>query len=233
MEKLKYRNQVIQEHDVDNVGKGERYSTMTMSADSREIWQPSWSGDSLNERPLNPSCPQQGSLATIWTRRAEMPLRWRRRRSFGTLGYLVVLIASLWVVPTSAVFIDFQNCLSESYQNDQPLQLQFDPLYMNAVFNTTDSSHNLHITVWGNVSGSGPTDLVILPPANASYWTKNETNLGGKIEDVPDPTGVNKLTTLFNKVNVLTYEPWNETVEFCNQLINGTCPLAPSFKANA
>jgi hypothetical protein len=115
-----------------------------------------------------------------------------------------------------------------------PLQLQFDPLYLDAVFNTTDSSHNLHITVWGNVTGSGPENLVILPPANnTAYWNSNQTNLGGKIEDNPTPDGVNKLTTLFNKVNVLTYEPWSETVEFCNQLINATCPLAPSFNANA
>ena len=104
---------------------------------------------------------------------------------------------------------------------------------MDAVFNTTDSSHNLHITVWGNVTGSGPENLVTLPPANDTYWTSNRTDLGGKIEDNPSPDDVKKLTTLFNKVNVLTYEPWSETVEFCNQLINATCPLAPSFNANA
>lgn len=151
------------------------------------------------------------------------------------MGYLLVLIASLWIIPTSAVFIDFQNCLSESYQNDVPLALQFDPLYLNAVFNTTDSSHNLNITVYGNVTGSGPENLVLLPPSNdTSYWNSSQTNLGGKIENIPDPPpGVNKYTTLFNKVNVLTYEPWSDTVNFCDQLINASCPLAPSFNANA
>jgi ML-like domain len=207
---------------------------MTMSASEREAWQLYWSGDSLDERPPRTSSPQQGSLPTIRAQRADMPLRWRQSCPFGTLGYLLVLIASLWVIPTSAVFIDFQNCLSQSYQNDVPLQLQFDPLYMDAVFNTTDPSHNLHITVWGNVTGSGPEILVLLPPAdNKTYWSSNETNLGGKIEDNPTPDGANKLTTLFSKVNVLTYEPWSQTVEFCNQLINASCPLSPSFTANA
>jgi hypothetical protein len=234
MEKSKYSNQVIQEHDGDHVGKGGRNNAMTVSAGERDAWQLRWSGDSPNERPSSTSSPQQGSLSTIRARRADILLKWRQSSPFGTLGYLLVLIASLWVIPTSAVFIDFQNCLSQSYQNDVPLQLQFDPLFMDAVFNTTDSSHNLHITVWGNVTGSGPENLVLLPPANDTYWTSNQTNLGGKIEDNPTgPDGVNKLTTLFNKVNVLTYEPWSQTVEFCNQLINASCPLAPSFTANA
>lgn len=234
MEKSKSSYQVIQEHDGDHVGKKERYDTMTTSADPGEIWPPSWSTDSLNELPFSLPHPQLASLPTIQSRRADMPLRWRQRNHLGVLGYLLVLVASLWVIPATAVFIDFQNCLSESYQNDLPLQLQFDPLYLDAVFNTTDPSHNLHITVWGNVTGSGPEDLVYLPPANdTGYWNSNQTNLGGKIQDNPDPQGANKLTALFNKVNVLTYEPWSQDVDFCNQLINATCPLGPSFTANA
>jgi hypothetical protein len=234
MERSKYSNQVIQELDGDHVGKGERYGRMTLSAESSAIWQPGWDDDSVNERSPSSSCPQLGSPPAIRTRRGEIPLKWRQKSAFSSLGYFLVLIASLWIIPTSAVFIDFQNCLSESYQNDQPLQLQFDPLYLNAVFNTTDSSHNLNITVWGNVTGSGPTNLVVLQPANNTrYWNSSQTNLGGKIEDNPDPTGANKLTTLFNKINVLTYEPWSDTVEFCDQLINASCPLAPSFTANA
>ena len=233
MEIFGHRNQVIQEYDGDHVEKGDRYNIMTMSVESREIWLPSRSCDSLCERPSSPSS-QQSSLETFRTSRADKPLR-RRRRSASGLGYLLFFIASLWVIPASAVLVDFQNCLSEGYQNDTPLQLQFDPLYLNAVFNTSASSHNLNITVWGNVTGSGPGNgkETVLPAWNDKYWTSNETNLGGKIQDLPDPPpGVNKYTTLFNKINVLTYEPWSSTVNFCDQLINASCPLAPSF-ANA
>ena len=235
MEKLKTSNQAIQKHDDDHVGKRGQDNAMTISAAERDAWQQCWSDDFPNDRPSSTCAPQQDSRRTIRARPADIPLKWRRSRFFGTLGYLLVLIASLWAIPASAVFIEFQNCLSQSYQNDEPLQLQFDPLFLDAVFNTTDSSHNLHITVWGNVTGSGPENLVVLPsPNNTQYWQGNETNLGGKIEDNPTgPSGVNKLTTLFNKVNVLTYEPWSQTVEFCNQLINASCPLAPSFGANA
>jgi hypothetical protein len=208
---------------------------MTMSADSREAWQPSWSCDSLNERLRRTSCPQQHYLPTTRIRRTVMSSSWRQSSRFGTLGYLLIFIASLWIIPASAVFIDFQNCLSQGYQNDEPLQLQFDPLYMDAVFNTTDPSHNLRITIWGNVTGSGPTNQVVLPPANdTAYWNSNQTNLGGKIEEIPDPDLAQpKDTTLFGKINVLTYEPWNEAVNFCTGLINATCPLGPSFTANA
>ncbi len=99
----------------------------------------------------------------------------------------LVLIASLWVLPTSAVFIDFQNCLSEGFQNDTPLQLQFDPLYMNAVFNTANSSHNLNITVWGNVTGSGPGagNEVRLPAWNDTYWGTKRNELGRENSEHP------------------------------------------------
>ena len=237
METSRYKKLVIQECDGNHVRKGDRHSKMTMSADSGRSRQPSWSGDSLYARYCNNVPSLQNSVGTIRTSRVEMPLIWQRRISLGTLRFLLVLVTSLWVVPTSAVLVDFQNCLSESYQNDTPQQLQFDPLYVNAVFNTTDSSHNLNITVWGNVTGSGPGNgkEVLLPPANnTDYWNSNQTILGGKIENIPDPPpGVNKYTTLFNKVNVLMYEPWSNTVNFCDQLINASCPLGPAFDANA
>jgi hypothetical protein len=199
---------------------------------SQKLWQTTWSGD-ITHRGTSSSCPHRRSPRTVPTRRAYVHCRQGGRSSFHRLGQLLLFIASLMVTPTFAVFVDFQNCLSQGYQHDQPLQLQFDPLYVNAVFNTTNPSHNLNITVWGNVTGSGPKDLTVLPPANSSYWSSNSTSEGGKIENVPDPIRVNKETTLFSKVNVLTYEPWSETVSFCAQLINASCPLSPSFTANA
>jgi len=54
--------------------------------------------------------------------------------------------------------------------------------------------------------------------------------MGGKILDDPYPDSIDPhLTTLFNKVNVLTYWPYNHATDFCNELENGTCPLGPVF----
>lgn len=153
-----------------------------------------------------------------------------------------MLILSLWILPTAAVNIQFENCLSDSVQHDTPLQLQLLPLYMDAVFDTKDPNHNLKVEVWVNVTGSGPTAIVLpqdLPPWNDQYWTDlNDTARGGKIIDEPRPdlraTNESKAATIFNKVNVLTYEPWNNNggQRFCDVLNNGTCPLAPRQLAN-
>lgn len=168
--------------------------------------------------------------------RSNKPL-WPRRNTRWMSGYLMALVASLWIVPASAVLLEFQNCLSDAIQNDQPLALQIIPLYLNAVFNTTDTNHNLNVTVWGNVTGStvGTNPKYLVPPANdTQYWNSNETTSGGKIENEPYPDDpIPKLTTLSSKVNVLTYEPWHNPVNFCEDgLLNGTCPLGPTFSAN-
>lgn len=212
---------------------------MTMSADSRKAW---WAGRceaAVDGQPFNAPFSRKDSQASIGSHRADMGFPRRRHTRFlGTLGYILVLIASLCVVPASAVFIDFDNCLSDTYKNSesgQPKELQFVPLYVNAVFNTTNPSHNLLVRVYGNVTGSGPENLVVnLPPQNDSYWTSNQTNLGGKIINIPNEDATNpKLTTLNNKIDVLTYEPYDHSEAFCDNLVNGTCPLAPSFFANA
>ena len=238
MEKSKYNHQAIQEHLDDHVGTGGRRTAMTMSAASRQACQADLCG-AVEGQLFNHPFSQRGSQPTIHNRRADIVSSRRRHiRPFGSLGYLLVLIASFWVIPASAVFIDFDNCLSESYQNGetgQPKQLQFVPLFMNAVFNTTDPSHNLQVIVWGNVTGSGPENLVgNLPPWNDSYWGSNSTAQGGKILDVPNEDSTNpKITTLSNKVDVLTYEPYDHSEAFCGNLVNATCPLAPAFNASA
>jgi len=99
---------------------------------------------------------------------------------------------------------------------------------MDASFNTTDPSHKLMVTVWGNVTGA--YNDVQLPPPNDPAWNKSNYT-DGKIENLPYPH--TRWTTLSKKVNVLTYEPWKQSDEFCDVLVNGTCPLAPRFTANA
>lgn len=152
--------------------------------------------------------------------------RGARLSQYWSLG--LVLLLSLLIPPTSAVLIQYQNCLSDDAQNSGILQ--FRPAYVGAVFNTTDASHNLNVTVWGNVTGSFTT--APLPPYNSPDWT-NPNYTDGKIVDIPDPDLASpKITTLSNQINVLTYEPWSDAVDFCDSLINSSCPLGPAFNAN-
>jgi hypothetical protein len=202
-----------------------------MAPDARKAQQPGWGDGHACEQLEHPHCPQYDP--SIFAPRTEKPPPSSRRRRFHTPSYLPLLTVLLGAVPTSAVFVKFENCLSEGVQTNSPLQLQFVPMFMDAKFNTTNPENALQVTVWGNVTGSGTDQLVVLPPLNDPYWDSNQANLGGKIQDEPDPTAASpKLTTLTNKVNVLTYEPWSQAVDFCAQLINVTCPLAPRFFAN-
>lgn len=130
--------------------------------------------------------------------------------------------------PVCAVLTRFDNCLPDSYQFADPLPLQWVPLYFDARFDTEAKSHGLRLTVWGNVTGSRTN--VTLPPAGDDLW-KNASFTDGKILDNPDSDSANpKLTTLHSKIDVLTYEPWSESTDFCNaSLVNATCPLGPAF----
>lgn len=206
-------------HRRDSDGEGDSVSFMTKMS-------------SIETGPASDE-PSNGSTRS---RPTSTYIRGRWKGFPGTLLWTILLMTSLCAVPTSAVFIDFQNCLSDGYQKNTPTQLQFVPLFLSAVFNTSNADHNLNVTVWGNVTGSGPTHLVQIPSwNNTAYWEGNQTNLGGKILDNPEPDAEDpKLTTLFNKVNVLTYEPWSESVSFCGGLGGGyECPLGPNFTANA
>ncbi|KAF4637043.1 hypothetical protein G7Y89_g1045 [Cudoniella acicularis] len=236
MEKLESNYQAIQEHRDDRVARRENHGAITTSAEWRASWQTARCDTGI-ERVSNTSTFPPYSPFQTWSRTKDMspPLR-RQRRWFNTFGYILGIF-SLWIIPATAVFIDFENCLSQSVQNEGPLlQLQFVPYFVDAVFNTTDPSHNLQLTVYGNVTGSGPepTSRRVLPPWNDTlYWNSNQTDLGGKFENIPDPTAdFPKFTTLFNKVDVLTYEPYNNTVNFCDQLVNTPCPLSPNFSLN-
>jgi hypothetical protein len=86
--------------------------------------------------------------------------------------------------------------------------------------------------MWGNVTGS--LYNVTLPPPNSPDWT-DPKKLDGKILGEPEPdSDAPKLTTLHNKVDFLTYEPWSDNTNFCNtSLTNASCPLAPIFNTSA
>lgn len=130
---------------------------------------------------------------------------------------------------STAAFVTFENCLSPNIIGSEPRQLQFRPLFVKAIFNATAPSHNLNVTVYGNVSGSVTNES--LPPFNDPHWdTPNETL--GKIPELDISN--NKYTTLKAAFKVLDYTPYTADPEpFCSQLLKGQCPLAPSFSANA
>lgn len=143
------------------------------------------------------------------------------RSSFLALVLLVLAVAT----PAAAVMLEFDNCLPNSYVLSKPPLLQWVPLYLDAVFDTKSPNNNLQVIAWGNVTGS--QNVGTLPPPGDPYWKDaNETN--GKIDETPYEDTL--ATTLVKRVNVLTYEPFNDRSNFCaDSLVNGTCPLAPVF----
>lgn len=137
----------------------------------------------------------------------------------------IVAIFGLMVEFTNGVFLDFENCLSPNRINSNPKQLQFEPLHYWANFNSTFASHNLNSTVYGNVTGQltqGP-----YPPPDDPQWS-NPNETFGKIVNVDEEA--NKFTTLFARLNVLSYTPWSDKgSEFCRSTVNTKCPVGPAF----
>ncbi|KAK0730584.1 hypothetical protein B0H67DRAFT_474003 [Lasiosphaeris hirsuta] len=139
-----------------------------------------------------------------------------------------VFLLGMLLQPALAAFVHFENCLPESYINNDPKPLQWEPKFVDASFDTEDPKHTLRVTMWGNVTGSFRN--VSLPGPDSPDWNST-AKLDGKILDEPEPDAPNpKLTTLHSKIEVLTYEPWSENTNFCNDsLKGGKCPLAPAF----
>ena len=142
---------------------------------------------------------------------------------------VLLLLALLCVQPASAVLLPFENCLPSNYiasNNAEHAQLQWVPLYLDAKFDLENPTHQLTVTVYGNITGTvGNTTL---PAWNDKKQWNGTNTLNGKIQNQPDgPQG--KATTLFSKVDVLSYEPYKSTTNFCNSTKNAACPLGPVF----
>lgn len=148
----------------------------------------------------------------------------RRRISWvGVIQSLLIAIVAI-IKPATAASVNFENCMSPNVVNSP--QLQFIPLFVNATFNSSAISHNLSITVYGNVTGR--THSAPLPgPTDHGYWS-NPNQTEGKIPDLsPDN---NKYTTLKTTFNVLDYTSYNaDPSRFCDSIVQGICPLGPSF----
>ena len=124
---------------------------------------------------------------------------------------MVVVMVFLLVSPVRAVLLDFDNCLDESVVNSSPLQLQFVPLDVDVTFDLVDPLRPLNVTVYGNVSGT--------------------TDQHSRIEDLDVEN--NKYSTLLKSVDVVSFTPYSDAARFCDSVIQGDCPLAPVYYANA
>lgn len=144
---------------------------------------------------------------------------------------VVLLLAVLAVRPVAAVKIkSFSNCLS-SYRLDNPRLLQWTPIYVDAKYDTKNSSHNLQVTVWGNVTGS-QNGSAVPPASDTAYWNDTSETFG-KIVRVPNAE-LNKATTLVRKIDFLSYEPFHARDEFCgaNGVANRSCPVGPVWNTS-
>ncbi|KAJ4364056.1 hypothetical protein N0V83_009511 [Neocucurbitaria cava] len=156
----------------------------------------------------------------------------RKRRTMPALGafptVLLLLVFASFLPRASAVFLNFENCLEQVYLPNKVPYLQFTPMFVWASFNTTDPTHTLNVTVYGDVSGQTATGDY--PAPGDDNWSDPNKTIG-KIPNV-DPSG-NHFTTLFHNYRVLTYSAYSSPpVQFCQSLVNGTCPLGPSFSKN-
>ncbi|KAF2859380.1 hypothetical protein K470DRAFT_219213 [Piedraia hortae CBS 480.64] len=132
------------------------------------------------------------------------------------------------VLPCAAVFIPFENCLPSSIIISNPKRLQFTPLFVDASLSRESKHHVLTATVYGNVSGQ-QFDLPY-PPPDSPQWKDPKETLG-KIVDVGT---ANKYSTILSSFSVLSYGvAKTQSGQFCRNLTQGHCPLAPSFDANA
>lgn len=143
--------------------------------------------------------------------------------AFSHLLQFGLLLLALFT-PCQAVFVKFENCLSPNIVNsDNPKRLQLVPLFVWASFNSS-SSHNLNITVYGNVSGQDT--LGVPPPREDPQW-RNPNITFGKIPDLSKDS--KKWTSLESTFNVLKYTPYSNTERFCNTTLHAQCPIGPVF----
>jgi hypothetical protein len=133
-----------------------------------------------------------------------------------------------FVSPAASVLLDFDNCLSKTILESDPLQLQFVPTNVSVVFNLTNSLHPLNVTVYGNVSGT-VSRTANYPAMDSADWT-NPNWTDGKIVDLSSTNF--KYTTLLTAFNVLSFSPFNGPSRFLDSLTQGTLPMGPVFNYN-
>lgn len=144
----------------------------------------------------------------------------RRRFSTSFIMQMFLLACVTLIQPSMAAVVSFENCLSPNIVNSGGLQ--FNPFFVNATFNSTAASHNLNITVYGDVMGSAGQGC---PNFTDPQWLNtNET-----LCKIPDVGSANLFTTLRASFNVLDYTPYvAPRSAFCNSTLQQQCPIVPS-----
>ncbi|KAJ5757208.1 uncharacterized protein N7511_007390 [Penicillium nucicola] len=156
---------------------------------------------------------------------------WRdtsKRRQAWSSWWMMMLGLIFFASHAAAVLLDFDNCLSKTILESDPLQLQFVPTNVSVVFNLTNSLHPLSVTVYGNVSGT-MSRTADYPAMDSADWT-NPNWTDGKIVDLS--TTNYKYTTLLTAFNVLSFSPFNNASRFRDSLTQGTLPMGPVFDYN-
>lgn len=133
-----------------------------------------------------------------------------------------------FISPAAAALLEFENCLSKSILDSDPLQLQFVPTNVSVEFNLTNPLHPLAVTVYGNVSGTVSRTANYPAPGSEDWINPNWTD--GKIEDVSSAN--NKYSTLLAEFDVLSFTPFNNASRFSDSVTQGTFPLGPVFNYN-
>ncbi|PWY77061.1 integral membrane protein [Aspergillus heteromorphus CBS 117.55] len=173
-----------------------------------------------------------GRVASAGRSSQDIFRRSRRRRDrrpwLGGVGWMLLVLLISWIPSTSAVLLDFDNCLSAAVVASNPRQLQFVPLDVSVIFNMQNSLYPLNITVYGNVSGTANGETA--PAPNDPSWS-NPNDTVGKIVDLD--VSNDKWATLLSYVNVLSFLPYHDASRFCDSVTQGSCPLGPVFYANS
>lgn len=174
-------------------------------------------------------CSRRGGLAVLQGRRwRDTSKRRRRLHPWSWGGFIALLCVVLWASPATAVLVDFENCISKSILESEPLQLQYVPLDVAVRFNLSDPLHPLNVTVYGNVSGTADRRSDY-PSMDDPSWS-NPNSTVGKIVDLSSSN--NKYTTLLTSFNVLSFVAFTNASRFCQSLTQGDCPLGPVFDYN-
>ena len=170
--------------------------------------------------PDAPSLQVRSVVTPVWRKEGMALLK---------LMQYVLLMSFLNLQLVSAAFINFENCLSPNIVNSNPPLLQFRPLFVYATFNSTAASHNINVTVYGNVSGKATQEQYPLP--DDPQWANPNETLG----KIPFADKANNKQSTFDAIfNVLDYTPYDAPAAgFCDTLVHGHCPLGPVFHANA
>lgn len=155
--------------------------------------------------------------------------RRRHRFRFGdNMAALLALLILTIIGPTYGILLEFDNCLSRNIIKSDPAQLQFVPFNVSVVFDTLHPSHNLNVTVYGNVTGTLDRSVSYPPPDDPQWINPNSTV--GKIDDLNEAN--NKYSTLLTSIGVVNFSPYKHASRFCESVVQGHCPLGPVFYAN-